>query len=82
MILDVTHSLQKPGACEGGESGGCREFALQLARAGAAWGIDGLFLEIHPDPSKALSDSATMVDPDTASLMVKAALEHWEGTAR
>ncbi len=79
VILDVTHSLQKPGACAG-ESGGCREFALHLARAGAAWGIDGLFLEVHPDPSNALSDSATMVDPDTASMIVKSALEHWEGT--
>jgi 2-dehydro-3-deoxyphosphooctonate aldolase (KDO 8-P synthase) len=81
VILDVTHSLQKPGA-GAGQSGGCREYALQLARAGAAWGINGLFLETHPDPASARSDSATMVDPRTASLIVEAALEHWEGTTR
>ncbi len=78
VILDVTHSLQLPGAA-GGISGGCREFAPALARAGAAWGVDGLFIETHPDPASALSDSATMVDFDTLDVMLRKALIHWEG---
>lgn len=77
VILDVTHSLQRPGAA-GGQSGGCREYAPALARAGAAWGVDGLFIETHPDPSSALSDSATMVDFDTLDTMVRRAVFHWE----
>lgn len=78
VILDVTHSLQRPGAA-GGISGGCREFAPALARAGAAWGVDGLFIEAHPDPPAALSDAATMVDLDTLGSMVRKAVIHWEG---
>lgn len=78
VILDVTHSLQRPGA-SGNQSGGCREFAPALARAGAAWGVDGLFIESHPDPSSALSDSETMVDFSTLEIMVKEALRYWEG---
>ncbi len=78
VILDVTHSLQLPGAA-GGISGGCREFAPALARAGAAWGVDGLFIEAHPDPASALSDSATMVNFDTLDIMVRKAVIHWEG---
>ncbi len=78
VILDVTHSLQRPGAA-GGISGGCREFAPALARAGAAWGVDGLFIEAHPDPPSALSDAATMVDFDTLDGMVRKAVIHWEG---
>jgi 2-dehydro-3-deoxyphosphooctonate aldolase (KDO 8-P synthase) len=81
IVLDVTHSLQKPGA-DSGTSGGCREHAVHLARAGAAWGIDALFIETHPDPDSALSDSATMVLPETAEEIVRAALKHWEGIRR
>ena len=79
VILDVTHSLQRPGAAGNG-SGGTREYALQLARAGAAWGVDGLFIEVHPDPDSALSDSAVMLDPPALEKVLHAALEHWEGT--
>ncbi len=77
VILDVTHSLQRPGAADG-ISGGNREFAPALARAGAAWGVDGLFIEAHPHPSSALSDSATMVDFDTLNSIVRKAVKHWE----
>ncbi len=80
IILDVTHSLQKPGA-EGDSSGGCREFAPYLARAGAAWGVDGLFIEAHPDPASAQSDRTTMVDLDTLAILVDGAVRHWEGRA-
>lgn len=60
MLFDVTHSLQLPGG-EGSSSGGQREFAPSLARAAVATGVDGLFIEVHPDPMKALSDASTMI---------------------
>jgi 2-dehydro-3-deoxyphosphooctonate aldolase (KDO 8-P synthase) len=78
VILDVTHSLQLPGAA-GGSSGGCSQYAPALARAGAAWGVDGLFIEAHPDPPSALSDSATMVDLPTLEKMVRESIDHWVG---
>ena len=55
VVFDVTHSVQLPGA-EGKSSGGQPEFIEPLSRAGAAIGVDGIFLEVHDDPSKALSD--------------------------
>lgn len=55
VIFDATHSVQMPGG-QGTSSGGRREFVFPLARAAAAVGIHGLFLEIHPDPERALSD--------------------------
>ncbi len=61
VILDVTHSLQLPGGNEH-TSGGQPEYIFPLARAGVAVGIDGVFIETHPDPSNAMSDSATQLD--------------------
>jgi 2-dehydro-3-deoxyphosphooctonate aldolase (KDO 8-P synthase) len=55
VIFDATHSAQLPGA-GGGKSGGQREFVAPLARAAAAVGIDGIFMEVHEDPDRALSD--------------------------
>ncbi len=55
VIFDVTHSLQLPGAL-GSSSGGQRDFISPLARAAMAVGIDGLFMEVHPNPSRALCD--------------------------
>ncbi len=55
VIFDVTHSLQLPGGL-GDSSGGQREFVPALARAAIAVGIDGIFMEVHPDPSQALCD--------------------------
>ncbi|MGH9685228.1 MAG: 3-deoxy-8-phosphooctulonate synthase [Candidatus Acidiferrales bacterium] len=55
VVFDVTHSVQLPGA-DGKSSGGQPEFIEPLARAGAAIGVDGIFLEVHDDPSEALSD--------------------------
>jgi len=54
-VFDVTHSVQLPGG-EGKSSGGQPEFIEPLARAGAAIGVDGVFLEVHENPAKALSD--------------------------
>ena len=55
VIFDATHSVQLPGA-EGERSGGEREFVAPLARAAVAVGIDGVFMEVHEDPDRALSD--------------------------
>ena len=55
VVFDATHSVQLPGG-QGSSSGGQREFVPVLARAAVATGIHGLFMETHPDPSKAMSD--------------------------
>jgi 2-dehydro-3-deoxyphosphooctonate aldolase (KDO 8-P synthase) len=55
VVFDATHSVQLPGG-QGSSSGGQREFVPVLARAAVASGISGLFMETHPDPSRALSD--------------------------
>ena len=60
VIFDVTHSVQQPGGA-GGSSGGQKEFAPYLARAAGAAGVDGYFIETHPDPSVALSDGPNMI---------------------
>ena len=60
VIFDATHAVQQPGG-QGTTSGGQREFVAPLARAAVAVGVDGLFLEVHPNPDKALSDGPNMV---------------------
>lgn len=59
VVYDATHSVQLPGG-QGGMSGGQREFIAPLARAAVAVGIDGLFMEVHQEPERALSDRATV----------------------
>lgn len=63
VILDVTHSLQQPNQSSG-VTGGQPEMIEYMAKAGIAVGADGLFIETHPDPSKALSDGANMLRLD------------------
>ncbi len=63
VIFDATHSVQLPGGA-GGSSGGQREFIAPLARAATAAGIDGLFMEVHPDPDSALCDGPNSVPLD------------------
>ena len=58
VVFDATHSVQRPGAA-GDASGGDREFIAPLARAAVAAGADAVFMEVHEDPSRALSDGAT-----------------------
>jgi 2-dehydro-3-deoxyphosphooctonate aldolase (KDO 8-P synthase) len=60
VVYDATHSLQLPGG-QGTASGAQREYAPHLMRAAAAVGIDGLFIETHPDPDRALSDAAAQL---------------------
>lgn len=72
VIFDATHSLQLPG---GGEiTGGARRFAEPLAAAAIAAGADGVFLEIHPDPERALSDATTQLPPDRAHQLLASLL--------
>jgi 2-dehydro-3-deoxyphosphooctonate aldolase (KDO 8-P synthase) len=59
VVMDATHSVQIPG--EGGITGGQPDFIKPIARAAAAVGIDALFLEVHPDPKKAMSDAASQL---------------------
>ena len=63
VIYDATHSVQLPGGA-GGSSGGQREFIAPLSRAAVAAGIDGLFMEVHPDPDKALCDGPNSIALD------------------
>ncbi len=60
VIFDATHSVQRPGGL-GVASGGRREFVPLLIRAAVAAGVDGIFMEVHPDPDRALSDGPNMV---------------------
>lgn len=65
VILDATHSVQLPGGDKSAaQTGGQPEFIFPLARAGAAVGIAGLFVEVHPNPAKALSDAASQLKLD------------------
>jgi 2-dehydro-3-deoxyphosphooctonate aldolase (KDO 8-P synthase) len=61
VIYDATHSIQLPGG-KGTCSGGQREYVAALCRAAVAFGCDGLFLEVHTDPDKALCDGPNMID--------------------
>ena len=63
VILDVTHSLQQPNQT-GGITGGKPELISLIAKAGIAVGVDGIFIETHPEPSKAKSDGANMLRLD------------------
>lgn len=71
VIFDITHSLQLPGG-QGNSSGGEREFAEPLSRAAAAVGVDGLFMEVHPEPEKALCDGPNMIRLDDVEEMLVA----------
>jgi 2-dehydro-3-deoxyphosphooctonate aldolase (KDO 8-P synthase) len=63
VVLDVTHSLQQPNQSSG-VTGGRPQLIETIAKAGIAAGADGIFLETHPEPSKALSDGANMLKLD------------------
>lgn len=77
VIFDVTHSIQQPGGL-GGKSGGQREFAPYLSRAAAAAGVDGFFIETHPNPAKALSDGPNMVPLAEMKDFLKMIKKYWD----
>lgn len=70
VILDITHSLQVPNQSSG-VTGGRPELIGTIARAGIAAGVDGIFLETHPEPSKALSDGANMIPLGKVETLLK-----------
>lgn len=74
IVFDATHSLQLPGGA-GKESSGQPEFAIPLARAAAAVGIDGLFVETHTNPSEAKSDRATQLPLESMPRMIEQVLK-------
>lgn len=77
VIFDATHSVQKPGG-NGTSTGGNREYAEYLARAAVAVGADGLFMEVHPEPEKALSDGANSVRLEDVEQMIQRILRVYE----
>lgn len=72
IIFDATHAVQIPSA--GGASSGKREFVAPLARAAAAYGIDGLFTEVYPEPDNALCDGANSIRLDSVEQLLKSIL--------
>ena len=73
VVMDCTHSVQRPGAA-GGKTGGNREFVPAMAHAAKAFGANGFFFEVHPDPDKGLSDAANMLRLDDLEPLVKSLL--------
>ena len=73
VIFDATHSVQLPGG-GGSSSGGQREFAPVLARAAVAAGADGVFIETHPAPDRALSDGPNMIPLDQMERLLETLL--------
>jgi 2-dehydro-3-deoxyphosphooctonate aldolase (KDO 8-P synthase) len=73
VVFDATHSVQQPSS-QAGVTGGNREMVPHLIRAAVAVGIDGLFLEVHPDPEKAISDAANQVRLSDVERILKRAL--------
>jgi len=81
VLFDATHSVQRPGRGRQGATGGCREDVPALLLAAAAAGADGFFLETHPDPARAPSDSSTMWPLAELPDLVARAIDVWR-TAR
>ena len=81
VVYDITHSMQRPGG-EGKQTGGTPQFARPLARAAAGAGVDGFFMEVHDNPTAALSDRSTQVNPETARAIIGDVLAIREALSR
>ncbi|MFN8844270.1 MAG: 3-deoxy-8-phosphooctulonate synthase, partial [Chryseotalea sp.] len=77
VVFDVTHSVQRPGGL-GGSSGGDRQFTPYLAKAAAAVGVDGFFIETHPNPAKALSDGPNMIPLNEVETFIENIYKIWK----
>lgn len=73
VVMDCTHSVQRPGAA-GGKTGGNREFVPAMAQAARAFGANGFFFEVHPDPDRALSDGPNMLYLKDLEQVIKSVL--------
>lgn len=77
VIMDGTHSVQRPGQGPGGASGGAREYVATLTLAAVAAGAQGLFLETHPDPDRAPSDGPNMLPLAALDDLVRRSVDLW-----
>lgn len=75
-VFDATHAVQLPGA-GGGKSSGQREFVAPLAQAALAAGADGLFIETHPDPGRAISDGPNMISTNHLPELIRRCVALW-----
>ena len=73
VVMDCTHSVQRPGAA--GKTGGNREFVPAMALAAKAFGANGFFFEVHPDPDRALSDGPNMLRLDDLENLIKTLIQ-------
>ena len=73
VVMDCTHSVKRPGAA-GGKTGGNREFVPAMAQAAKAFGANGFFFEVHPDPDHAKSDGPNMLQLDELENLIKTLL--------
>lgn len=73
VVMDCTHSVQRPGAA-GGKTGGDRRFVPAMAHAARAFGANGFFFEVHPDPDRALSDGPNMLRLDELENLIESLL--------
>src|SRR5436190_5757490 len=81
VVYDITHSMQRPGG-EGKQTGGTPQFARPLARAAAAAGAEGFFMEVHDNPPAALSDKTTQIRPEAARAIIEDVLAIRQALAR
>jgi 2-dehydro-3-deoxyphosphooctonate aldolase (KDO 8-P synthase) len=75
VVFDITHSIRKYGIPSADSKGGAREFLPVLSRAGVASGVDGIFIEVHPDPACALCDAASQLSVYALEEFLKPLLE-------
>jgi len=75
VIFDITHSIRKYGIPSADPSGGLREYLPTLAKSGVAAGVDGVFIETHPCPEKALCDAASQLNIDDLEEFIKPLIE-------
>ncbi len=75
VVFDITHSIRKYGIPSADAKGGAREFLPVLSRAGVASGVDGIFIETHPNPEKALCDAASQLNVNALEEFLKPLLE-------
>ena len=73
VIMDCTHSVQRPGGM-GGKTGGDRRFVPSMAHAAKAFGATGYFFEVHPEPDKGLSDGPNMLELDKLETLIESLL--------
>ncbi|HAI76782.1 MAG TPA: 3-deoxy-8-phosphooctulonate synthase [Microscillaceae bacterium] len=82
VVFDITHAIRKYGIPSADAKGGAREFLPTLSRAGVAAGVDGVFVETHPDPAKALCDAASQLCVNDLEEFMKPLLEIYEITKK